>query len=255
MAEVKFFWNFLCLKKLVSSCPVLCISIVLSGSYSSGCWGRQQAKSCTKILMAFIIRFIHPVRILMSWTAAGSANNINPVQEYPCIRCIHWLDFSLGLSGSYSSVGEKNPFRSSNWSHETSLSPTKPMLSLLSTPLYAISVTVKWQTSTYPFPHQSNLLSPSILPNLAVKAHCSSVACLKRVLLFYIRKAPIKIIRLLGAPTDETLHRSNHGIYYSVYSPGSTPDVMNGCWYICYLRNLEEWLRCCARARIGHFQT
>ena len=99
MAEVKFFWNFLCLKKLVSSCPVLCISIVLSGSYSSGCWGRQQAKSCTKILMAFIIRFIHPVRVLMSWTAAGSANNINPVQEYPCIRCIHWLDFSLGLSG------------------------------------------------------------------------------------------------------------------------------------------------------------
>ena len=129
MAEVKFFWNFLCLKKLVSSCPVLCISIVLSSSYSSGCWGRQQAKSCTKILMAFIIRFIHPVRVLMSWTAAGSANNINPVQEYPCIRCIHWLDFSLGLSGSYSSVGEKNPFRSSNWSHETSLSPTKPMLS------------------------------------------------------------------------------------------------------------------------------
>ena len=66
MAEVKFFWNFLCLKKLVSSCPVLCISIVLSGSYSFGCWGRQQAKSCTKIPMAFIIRFIHPVRILMS---------------------------------------------------------------------------------------------------------------------------------------------------------------------------------------------
>ena len=38
------------------------------------------------------------------------------------------------------------------------------------------------------------------------------------------------IIRLLGAPTGEILYKNTHVIYYLVYSPGSTPDVMKGCW-------------------------